>query len=255
MKKITFILLLTTSLLIKAQTYTSGDVILSDTPDLEMQAKLDITETEVTLTFYGPADRWFAIGFGGSTMGGVTDAFLYDGTGDFDKKIDPYATPITDTTQDWTIISDTVTGLQREVIAIRDLDTGENFDYVFTHSDTTIPVIWSRSETASNELLYHGGNNRGTTTLNFSVLGEENFKSIKFAMYPNPVKNTLNIVLPSNIEKPKVEIYSVLGKIIQSKYLKESFNEINVSNLNSGIYLLKIMSENNSYSVKQFIKK
>ena len=255
MKNYLFLILLIFNLFIKAQVYTTGDVILSNTPDLEMQAKLDITETQATLTLSGPADRWFAIGFGGTTMVQVTDVFLYDGTENFDRKIVPYTTILIDTIQDWTMVSNTVIDLQRKIIATRDLDTNENLDYVFTHSDNTIPVIWSRSETASNELLYHGADNRGTTTFNFSVLGEENLNTLQFAMYPNPVSKTLNIVLPSNINTANIKIYNTLGKKILNNKLTETFNIINVSNLKKGVYFLKVTTNNNLYSIKQFVKK
>ena len=255
MKNITFLFLLTFSLLIEAQVYTSGNVVLSNVSELEQQVKIDISATEVTLTFSGPSDRWFAVGFGGSGMSSVTDAFIYDGTGNFDKKIIPYDDPTTDASQDWTIISETVNGRQREIIATRALDTGEEFDYVFTHSDTAIPIIWSRSETATTSFAYHGGNNRGTISVSFSVLGEEDFNTIKFMMYPNPAKDILNVVLPSNIEKAHVEIYSVLGKKVLNKKLSNNFNKVDVSNFNSGIYLIKITANNKAYSVKQFVKK
>ncbi len=255
MQKITFYFLLITSFFtMSAQTYTSGDIILSNTTGLEMQVKLDITATEVTLTFTGPSDRWFAIGFGGSNMNSVQDAFLYDGTGNFDKKIIPYSNPETDASQDWNLVSDIISGSQREIIATRDLDTGDGFDYIFTHTDNTIPVIWARGNTASMTLAYHEGSNRGIASIPFSVLSEEDFNTIQFMLYPNPTKDILNVVLPSNIEKAQVEIYSVLGKKVLVSKLNKYFNKIEVSNFNSGIYLIKIITDK-AYSVKQFVKK
>ncbi len=257
MQKIIFyFLLITTSFFtMNAQTYTSGDVVLSNTTGLEMQVKLDITATEVIITFTGPSDRWFSVGFGGSNMNSVQDAFLYDGTGNFDKKIIPYAVPETDASQDWNLVSDIVSGSQREIIATRDLDTGDEFDYIFTHTDNTIPVIWARGNTASMTLAYHEGSNRGIASIPFSVLSEEDFNTIRFMLYPNPTKDILNIVLPSNIEDAQLEIYNVLGKKVLLSRLTNSFNKINVSNFNSGIYLIKIIANNKAYSVKQFVKK
>ena len=255
MNKITklFLLLFITSFILNAQTYSTGMVTLSNTSNLQIQAKIDITATEVTLTLNGPADRWFAIGFGGDGMNNVTDAFIYESSQNFDKKIIPYDTPQTDANQDWTLISDTVAGNKREVIATRALDTGENFDYVFTHSNNSIPVIWARGNGAVMDLAYHGSN-KGSTVLNPTVLGTEEQNLVQFAMYPNPVKNTLHIVLNSNISQATFEIYSVIGKKVVTGKLTKSFNKINTSNLNSGIYLIKIIAQDKSYGIKKFVK-
>ena len=255
MSKITklSILIFFISLTLNAQTYSTGMVTLSNTTGLEIQAKLDITATEVTLTLNGPADRWIAIGFGGNNMNTVTDAFIYESAGTYDKKIIPYNTPQTDANQDWTLISDVVTGTKREVIATRVLDTGENYDYVFSHSTNSIPVIWARGNGTVMDLAYHGAN-KGATVLNPAVLGIENQEQIHFALYPNPVKDNLQIVLQSNAKDYTYVIYSVIGAKIQFGKLNKNFNKINTTNFNSGIYLLKIMDNSGNYIVKQFVK-
>lgn len=248
------ILLLFISFILNAQTYSTGMVTLSNTSSLEIQAKIDITATEVTLTFKGPADRWFAIGFGGNGMNSVTDAFIYESSGTYDKKIIPYDTPQTDANQDWTLVSNVVTGNQREIVATRALDTGENFDYVFTHNTNSIPVIWARGNGAVMDLAYHGSN-KGATVLNPTVLSIQNTEQIHFALYPNPVTDNLQIVLQSNAKNYTYEIYSVLGAKIKSKKLNNNFNKIDISDFNSGIYLLKIINNSGDYIVKQFVKK
>ncbi len=255
MNKITklFLLLFFTSFLLNAQTYSTGMVTLSNTSNLEMQAKIDITATEVTLTLNGPADRWLAIGFGGDEMSNVEDAFIYESSQTFDKKIIPYNTPETDANQDWTLISDNVTGYYREVIATRALDTGENFDYVFSYSTNSIPVIWARGGGAVMDLAYHGSN-RGSTVLNPVVLGTEEQNLIQFAMYPNPVKNTLHVVLNSSISQATFEIYSVIGKKVAIGKLTNNFNKIDTSTLKSGMYLIKIITHDKSYGIKKFVK-
>ena len=46
-------------------------------------------------------------------------------------------------------------------------------------------------------------------------------------------------------------IYSILGK----KVLETTSKNINTSKLNSGLYLIKIASENGSVATKKFMKK
>jgi hypothetical protein len=66
------------------------------------------------------------------------------------------------------------------------------------------------------------------------------------SVFPNPVKNTLNIKGMELINSD-VNIYSITGQLIHNTVLKGS--SIDVSNLNTGIYFIKI---NNNYL--KFIK-
>lgn len=57
----------------------------------------------------------------------------------------------------------------------------------------------------------------------------------ELSIYPNPASDKVNIV--SNNPIDSIEVYDILGKQVM---LLKSSNEIDVSNLNSGIYLFKI---------------
>ncbi len=70
------------------------------------------------------------------------------------------------------------------------------------------------------------------------------------SIFPNPVQNTLTISSEQNITK--VEIYNMLGQNIASP--KEG-NEINVSDLNTGIYIARITFDNGAVANERFIKK
>lgn len=69
-------------------------------------------------------------------------------------------------------------------------------------------------------------------------------------MFPNPVQNYLTI--RSNLPITAVQIYSLLGDLV--KEVRGNFSRIDVRQLNSGIYMVKIHSD--QYSVtKKLIKK
>ena len=80
-------------------------------------------------------------------------------------------------------------------------------------------------------------------------MGLNSSEEYYFDIYPNPTSDFLNI---SNIHTDfKVQIYSLLG----SKLLDYSnARRINVEFLNNGIYLIKIINQNRTYS-KVFVKK
>lgn len=74
-----------------------------------------------------------------------------------------------------------------------------------------------------------------------------------FGFYPNPVMSNLSIKLPSTADYMDVLIYNQLGQEILNQVITENSKRINVSDLASGIYLIKLSSKSNSKTFK-FIK-
>lgn len=68
-------------------------------------------------------------------------------------------------------------------------------------------------------------------------------------IYPNPVNDILNIKTDTKIEL--VEVYNLQGQII----MQSNSSQINMSELTSGIYLIKITDENNLTVTRKVIKK
>lgn len=85
-----------------------------------------------------------------------------------------------------------------------------------------------------------------TTTLGVNSI---NKAAITANVSPNPVKNTLNINTNETLQK--VEVYNMLGKTVLSS--NSDSKSIDVSSLNSGVYLINITTEN-GVSTKKFIK-
>ncbi|MUU78363.1 S8 family serine peptidase [Winogradskyella endarachnes] len=84
-----------------------------------------------------------------------------------------------------------------------------------------------------------------TNALSIDSLAKETFN-----FYPNPVRTTLNIDIPSNVDKVEVFVYNQLGQEILSQSVTENLKTINVSGLASGIYLMKLSTQNNSKTFK-----
>ena len=155
-----------------SQTYTTGVVNLSSTAGLSMSVKLDVN-TNVTMTLTGPSGRWFALGFGASSMAAGTDVVGVHASGllpNFDANLTGYNAPATDAQQDWTITSDQVAAGVRTIIATRALNTGDANDHVFTAAPGTLSLIWARGNTTSFSYAYHGSGNRGIINATFSLV-------------------------------------------------------------------------------------
>lgn len=72
------------------------------------------------------------------------------------------------------------------------------------------------------------------------------------SIYPNPVTNG-KIFITTKLNRDKeIEIYDVLGKKVMTTLLRGK--ELNVSELNSGIYILKIKEVNASATRKLVIR-
>ncbi len=90
-----------------------------------------------------------------------------------------------------------------------------------------------------------------TTFIN--PLSNENFSLNTISIYPNPTNNILNINYgTSDINIKSVQIHDMLGKVVYQSQLK--VETINLSNFNSGIYLLDITTESYGKITKKLIK-
>ena len=68
-------------------------------------------------------------------------------------------------------------------------------------------------------------------------------------MYPNPAADAVSVSLETELKQ--IEIYSLQGQ----KVLTSSQAEINISNLPSGLYLVKVEDVHGSVSTQKLIKK
>jgi len=239
-----------------SQTFTTGTIILSNTSGLEYSAKIDITATEVTLTLIGPDDRYLGLGLGVLSMTEFRDVVMYlNGTSLSDMTFDGVGKdPLVDSNQDWSTVSNTTLLGVRTLISTRALNTGEPNDYVFSTSDTSINLVWARGNTASFALNYHGGGNRGITSSGIT-LGNESFElATNFKIYPNPGLTTFTIELLNNLTGVNLEVYDILGKRIHFQNLNKLISSIDVSQWNSGVYLVRVSTEENATLTKRFIK-
>ena len=72
-------------------------------------------------------------------------------------------------------------------------------------------------------------------------------------MYPNPVNNILYINLPNDILFT-IDLININGKTLMSLRTR-NFAEIDCSNINPGIYILRIVSNEEIYQRKVIIKR
>ena len=74
-----------------------------------------------------------------------------------------------------------------------------------------------------------------------------------FRFYPNPVRTNLNIELPSTVNQFNISIYNQLGQEVLRQVGAENSKVIDVSDLASGLYIIKLSTKSYSKTFK-FIK-
>jgi len=245
MKKI----LLTTSIafatLAQAQ-FSSGTVNL---PAASMNVKLDTNATTATITLSGDSNSMMGIGFGDSGMANGADGFIYNSSSNRDYTFTGFVAPTADAVQNWTEISNTVSGNIRTVVATRSLAGGTG-DFAISNTPGTINIFFARTS-GTRSLAYHGGS-RGYASLNMvATLGTSDLaeKSNRIIFYPNPAKETVSFKNADEIKS--VGIYDSTGKMVKSLLLNGS--SINVSALISGNYYMEITLKDGSKKIEKLI--
>ncbi len=91
----------------------------------------------------------------------------------------------------------------------------------------------------------------GFTLVKESNLSVDDLQQKNFSLYPNPARNSLTIS-SENEGISKVEIYNVLGqRVMDNTYASNLTETINISSLNTGMYLVKI----NNTTAKRLVVK
>jgi hypothetical protein len=79
-------------------------------------------------------------------------------------------------------------------------------------------------------------------------LGTDSFTGVQFSYYPNPANNELNLSADKNISK--VELFNILGQRVQSNTVNANQKQLDMSNLQNGIYLMEVTIDNAKESFK-----
>lgn len=83
------------------------------------------------------------------------------------------------------------------------------------------------------------------------TLGTNQVEQLQFSVFPNPVTNGTVNIKTSNNEAVQVSVFDVLGKQVLAKNVTNQ--TLNVSNLNAGMYILKLTQNGNSTTKKLVI--
>ena len=86
------------------------------------------------------------------------------------------------------------------------------------------------------------------------LLSNNRVDAIPMNVYPNPVKNELFITFPAEFSSNEIIIFDTVGRCVYTAKNYESNAPLSVSSLKSGMYVLKMKSNNSEQSKKIIIK-
>ncbi len=113
--------------------------------------------------------------------------------------------------------------------------------------DTTITIVWTVTDNAGN-----------TATCSFDVtvdtyVGIADLSASGISIYPNPTSGKFNLTVSNELVSVKnIEITDITGKIIINYQfaIDNSQFDINLSDFESGIYLIKIQTDKEVFTTK-----
>lgn len=122
--------------------------------------------------------------------------------------------------------------------------------YYFLDDNSSLPLF----QTVTDTLYTNEGKDK--RVINFSLYRKEVATGIKnnseqytLQVYPNPTKGEL-FIENRGMDSSIVEIYDFAGRLQKTVQLKDGHNEISISHLSSGAYMLKYISKKCCNSIK-----
>jgi hypothetical protein len=125
------------------------------------------------------------------------------------------------------------------------VDLGKTPDF---RLNTNSKVLENASFTSNK---FRGGlakEEENTNAISETTLGEN------IVIYPNPAKNNVTIKFGENTEMVNVRLLDLSGKLIQDHSTNGSNINLNIENLNTGVYLIQIISNNQSTTERLIIE-
>lgn len=133
-------------------------------------------------------------------------------------------------------VGDSYTGVMDRLVFINDNDAGSGNNSTFANVK-----VYETSCSSSRSNVVFGER--------VDVIGNENEDAFQLRMYPNPVKSALHVEA-IGIDESTYRIVNMLGQTVMRG---TNISEIQVGNLNNGVYFIEVSTENEKVS-RKFIK-
>lgn len=124
--------------------------------------------------------------------------------------------------------------------------------------------VYVNGELLNTQTVFNGeyidviglGTDNGDTDIMFDninvadALSAQTFVADNFNVYPNPATNVLNINATAELSNARGTLVDVNGRVVKRFELSNMDTQVNISDLNAGVYLLNVSSASGSGSMK-----
>lgn len=146
-------------------------------------------------------------------------------------------------------------------IQIRDIRSGEGFSDMHSMtanfglgSETAVSQVTIKWPSGITNIIYNPAINQGHEIIEEeSTVGiDSQYANTDLSVYPNPTAGNLTIKCSANTNGASYLILSPVGQTVQEGVVRG--NTLDVSNVETGVYLIQVQLENGNVTQKQFIK-
>ena len=76
-------------------------------------------------------------------------------------------------------------------------------------------------------------------------INEQGIETFTLLVFPNPTVDQVKLQLPDQpLDKMRFELYDIKGELLQKGQITSSLTELSLTNISSGVYLLKVIKQN-----------
>ena len=129
---------------------------------------------------------------------------------------------------------------------------GVYFDFFFdqsTQDPYTIPFLYEIVVNGNRKVLTITNVNGDMAIYANEILSNQDFDVLSFTIFPNPVKDVLQVSTQNEVELKQIQVYDVMGKLV----LEGKSASIDFTGLASGLYFVKVET-NQCVLVKRVVK-
>ncbi len=139
--------------------------------------------------------------------------------------------------------------------------TGSTTSTTYTWSTGVNTLTTSVTPTVTTTYTFSASDNNGcaadalvTVTVN-DCTGIKDLANSNISIYPNPTNGIVNIAISSElVEGTSIEVYDAIGKLVMKQNLTNDTNTINLSQVEDGMYMFKIMNNNRAIKIGKVVK-
>ena len=145
---------------------------------------------------------------------------------------------------------------------IRDVRSGTGFRYMgslntyfglgLDESITTLTIYWP---SGTIDILNNVAVNQEVNVVEGQTLSIENTTTQSLNIYPNPVENFINIESDINLTGTIISVFDINGRRTLNYKKASSSNQIDVSGLSTGEYILRIVTSEGAIYTNKIIKR